>query len=403
MMKVRRGLVLMALFLTLDVFAGRLSSGPQASGDLVHMDRAGEELALVEEYRQLPDDVKARAEREALREGIELRPLLEELRRSGKPLHPVPDRKVFRVIQEALKPITLSGGKLLDAFGEPRAPAAAIPTGPAATLMLLRSLSVGRIELQGERRTHVGTGFVVGPGLVATNCHVLRAMASRRSDGQWELKSDPSGRRYQIDFGDARAHDPEREYAIESVVAYPRTRFLDVALLRAATRSSVGDHDLPMPIPLRTARMVRDWSREPLPVAVIGYPDLLNLSGDDTTQAVFRQIRESGDDYVKLLSPGFAVGLDPHDGIDFLDHVASTHAGESGSPVLDRSMGEAIGVHFCCALPGLPPTIDPLECSSEGVSDRTNNEAISTWSAASDPMLHGPLTAFSAAHAREYE
>jgi hypothetical protein len=267
-------------------------------------------------------------------------------------------------------------------------PAAAIPTGSEAAIALRVSRSVGRIEVDGQS-AHVGTAFVVGNGMVATNCHVLRKIVAQAADGQWKLATAGTT---VIDFGDMRVHRPSEEYVIQGIAGFSTTRFFDVAVLRVAPKSRAGNQDLPAGLPLRAVKLDRDWASNPLRVGVVGYPDLTNLSGDDLTRTMFRTVRESGLDNVKLFSPGLVVGVDSYVSIEFLEHVASTISGQSGSPVIDRATGEVVGIHYCCAEPGAPQQLDPLDCSSQRMSDRVNNQAVSSWAALADATV-GPLLA----------
>ena len=246
--------------------------------------------------------------------------------------------------------------------------------------------SVGRIETrQGTDATLNGTGFVVAQGVIATNCHVLREIAQQSAGGAWALKPGL----LEIDFSDSSMHEPVHEYTIQSIAGYPESQFLDVALLRVAPTSKTGGRPLPGPLPVTRTIIQRQWQTDQLLIDVIGYPDLDNLVGDQMTQNMFRRVRESGD-YAKLLSPGAVTGVDTHGRLDFLNHVASTHPGESGAPVVDRETGAVVGIHYCCSSTDVPQSMSPLACSSQLLSDRDNNEALSSWTVVADSVL-GPL------------
>jgi V8-like Glu-specific endopeptidase len=235
-----------------------------------------------------------------------------------------------------------------------------------------------------------GTGFVIGEGLIATNCHVLRKIARPEGNG-WTLAGPAL-----IDFADSAEHEPAREFRIEGIQAFPQVPYLDVAILRVAATSSNGANRLPARLRVqRTPFEIIEGQPDRL-VAVIGYPDLDDVSlADPLTQNVYRRLREVGT-VAQTLSLGAITGIDRHQGIDFVDHAASTHMGQSGSPVIDRNTGAVVAVHYCCANPNAPPDPSPLACSSQGLSDRENNEAVSMWTVVRDPIL-GPLFPLDAA------
>ena len=358
-------------------------SGQIGSTDRVtHQRLSLESDRALELYRQLPAPRQLEIERLARREGVALPKTLADLaaqQQLGRRL----DERIFRGIKDELKPIPISGGQLLEVFRTRDLPLAAIPTGADADRVLRRAASVGRIEIA-EAQVHVGTGFVVADGLIATNCHMLSKIGQRQPNGQWALAPNT---RYLIDFGGVRSHQRTREHVIEGVAAYSLKPFMDVALLKVSLRSVSGDHNLPEPIPLRTSRL--DMTGMPLKVSVVGYPNLLAPASevDRLTRQLFLPIWESSIDHVKVLSPGEVIGIDPHGDIDFLDHIASTQEGQSGSPVLDAATGEAVGLHFCCSTPGVPQRTEELACSSQRVSDRENNEAVSSWTTLTDETL----------------
>lgn len=371
------------LALTTTVVAGWAWSSERASTAserVQHLDLAAERESVAAQMRELSPGARERIEREGRGQGLDLRQFLEVGR--GR-LDALADEKIFRVIEGELKPIPIAEDGFRDVFTGRTLELAAVPTGAEAELMQRRARSVGRIERDGDSKELIGTGFVVGDGLVATNCHVLRRLlaADKAAGG-------PLAGRFLVDFGERSDHVAAQEYVIEGVAGQPATRYLDVAFLRVATKSVAGARALPDSIPLRRTRPEPAWPKGVPRIAVIGYPDLANVEdADPLTQATFRRIRERAAGVAKVLSPGEIVGLDQQGGIEFLDHIASTHQGQSGSPVLDRATGEAVGIHFCCTRPGLPPALDSLECSSQRLSDRRNNEAVSAWSAASNDAL----------------
>ncbi|WP_198020376.1 S8 family serine peptidase [Mesorhizobium sp. LSHC432A00] len=217
------------------------------------------------------------------------------------------------------------------------------------TLEASRFGSVGRIDSDG---IHIGTGFVIGDGLVVTNRHVLESLASplpRAVDPERWLLNAPAT----IDFSPS-GEDPVSRFAIEEVMfcgPQPILRYpidyakLDLALLRVAT-TNTAKTALPAAIPVAGGA---------LPVAatnlfVVGYPaPPTTLPRDDQGRIrrdVVERLRELfGLDYHrKYFSPG-VVQQRSHRWV--LDHDATTLGGNSGS--LTGELGrrlEAIGLHF---------------------------------------------------------
>jgi hypothetical protein len=110
--------------------------------------------------------------------------------------------------------------------------------------------AVGRIDGDGN---HIGTGFVIGPGIVMTNRHVLEAIAeevSNAAGSKWVFNFD----QVTIDFSETA--DGSARYRVKSVIAAgpepieERVRFprLDMALLEVETSDAAGK---PLPKPLR--------------------------------------------------------------------------------------------------------------------------------------------------------
>lgn len=371
--------------ITAAAFGGGMFAADRSLVSVVHLAPSSERQIAAAIVRQLPSGEQKKLDEQVRLHGMDLAALLRG--EDGTAARAV-DEKIFRVIEKELKPIPVRDEGFQEVFPDRRLDAAALPAGAEAARTLERARSVGRIERDDGGMRHIGTAFVVGDGLLATNCHVLRAMLDPavdrgRPDGDLRLAG-----RFLVDFGDPAKHDPEGEYEIEGVAGYSRTRFMDVAVLRVAAKSRSGSRGLPPRIPLRRQPMTSITRQQPLAIGVLGYPDLLNLDDtDQDTQDTFRRIRERAGARAKVFSPGMVVGLDENGTIVFLDHVASTHRGQSGSPVLDRQTGEAVGIHFCCTEPGRPESVDPLACSSERLSDRRNNEAVSAWSVVSDALL----------------
>jgi serine protease len=223
--------------------------------------------------------------------------------------------------------------------------------------------AVGRVDHAG---VHVGTGWVVGDGLVLTNRHVLQEIAypspTKNNPIKWELKDTASA----IDFSEQpAAHTQMGKFEILALVEAGSSyidpylldfRKPDFALLRVKTTSVAGNNPLPQPLDLLKAHGLMDVGRD---VAVIGYPARMgvkplkkdgqvDIEGMQRLQALF-----AADYGTKYFSPGtvrpaqsFEHGSIAHT----VCHNATTLGGNSGSVIasFDEPM-KAVGLHFAGA------------------------------------------------------
>lgn len=208
--------------------------------------------------------------------------------------------------------------------------------------------SVGRINFPLLPPYYVGTGFVVAPGLIATNRHVLQAIARQDTQGQWVLAT----RNVTVDFAAEYQQSLQRRFRVTGVpYAGPEwigqdldPRKLDLALLTVDTDH--GNDPFPAPLPLLSdLKPLRPNSE----VYVMGFPaqPAAGQEGEDTLQMVFQ------DEYdVKRFAPGYV--LQKPDDIDdggphrVFTHDSSTLRGNSGSCVVEfRRKGKGVvGIHF---------------------------------------------------------
>ena len=189
--------------------------------------------------------------------------------------------------------------------------------------------SVGRIEVRGHPSLDwVGTGFLVAPGVLATNRHVAQEFAQPRAQGHWTI--DP-GMTVRVDFGEEIDTQVAREHAIRSVIGVHQT--LDVALLEVVT--SAGD---PVPaLPLDGGGVPLDRGRLSY---VVGYPALDSRRNDPAIMAsIFANIYN-----VKRLQPGLLTDWSAQLGAYL--HDCSTLGGNSGSCLIDLESGVVVGIHF---------------------------------------------------------
>lgn len=213
------------------------------------------------------------------------------------------------------------------------------------------SQSVGRVDLPGTLDGFVGTAFVVREGVVATNRHVLEAIARRAprsAGGGWELR--PGVR---VDFG--REHeepeDPVRQFDVAGVAFAGPERIgltldlakLDLALLELAPKR---DAEFPRPLAMSADR---SGPRRDSRLYVIGYPGRPEPGAE--IDEVLRRLYASTFG-VKRWAPGEvdrALGEVEGDATPARSfaHDASTLIGSSGSCVVDLVDGEAVvGLHF---------------------------------------------------------
>lgn len=184
--------------------------------------------------------------------------------------------------------------------------------------------STCRIETTGSSDLDwLGTGFVIAPGLVATNRHVLDLAASRDS-GRWEF--DP-GISLHVDFGEELNGPAPRELPVTGIWGV-HSQF-DLAILEVPEAAS--------PAPIRPSPQAFADGED---VVVIGYPAFDSRRNDlAVMDQIFRGIYN-----VKRLLPGKVMGRDLPNWV--FRHDASTLGGNSGSPVVSVSTGRLLGIHF---------------------------------------------------------
>lgn len=252
------------------------------------------------------------------------------------------DRPALRVVDGGVDPTD-------PLFGEWGGSLVGVPEMPALTG------AVGRIDGDGD---HIGTGFVVGRGLVMTNRHVLEAIAEEvrgPAGSRWVFSVDQAT----IDFSPAA--DGSRRFRIlsvveagpdpiESLVRFPR---LDMALLEVETKN--GDAELPAAPPLIGDRPALANKGD---MFTIGYPArpgssaMLDPKTGEFSLEVAKRLGQIfnlkyGRKYVspgRVEQPTVGVG-DPRGWV--FAHDATTLGGNSGSAVV-RILDELgfCGLHF---------------------------------------------------------
>ncbi|MFY7925668.1 MAG: S8 family serine peptidase [Aquidulcibacter sp.] len=219
---------------------------------------------------------------------------------------------------------------------------------------------IGRIDCDDE---HVGTGFVIGNGLILTNRHVLQHFAApiprRNNPDRWVLTSD----NVTIDFAEEPSSlTVESRFKVVGVVGSgPRDidemqvdfACTDAAVLAVETTNA---NKQTLPTPLELDGDVRHIDRR-TPLLIVGYPAQpaslpQRRDGSFDTDVTKRLYELFGHDYgTKYLAAGEVMtGLGSHSA-DNVPHVfghdATTLVGNSGSAVIGtRGPLQVVGLHF---------------------------------------------------------
>lgn len=195
--------------------------------------------------------------------------------------------------------------------------------------------STGRVEIVSETGevTNIGTGWVIRPGFIVTNQHVLDDLTIRHSDPlQFQLTSSNGiAQLPYINFTAAKDNPVQQRFQITGIHHAVPDRKPDIAFLELGQSAQF---QLPPPIPLSDEDIQRNGS-----VAVIGYPGKMPGRG----RAYNIAYKILGDDrYIKRLMPGRA---DKCCTRQFM-YDCFTLGGCSGGVVVALSSGEAVGIHY---------------------------------------------------------
>lgn len=196
--------------------------------------------------------------------------------------------------------------------------------------------SVGRIDLRNHQLEWAGTGWLVGPGLVATAGHVAREFAET-SGGFAFVQIFGRTVHATLDMYREYLRPEESRFPVHEVVWIEPDRDIDVALLRIAETGEMGQ-SAPPPIELATDEEltgtgVGRW------VGVIGYPAADSRAGRlADQQRIFDGVYNHKRLAVGRLTASMPQGL--------IDHDATTLGGNSGSPLIDLITGKAMALHI---------------------------------------------------------
>ncbi|WP_210526910.1 S8 family serine peptidase [Rubellimicrobium arenae] len=245
------------------------------------------------------------------------------------------------------------------------------------------SAAVGRIDLDGQ---HIGTGFLIGPGRVMTNRHVLEACCDEifgPGGSEWSFgRGDVA-----IDFSDAA--DGTARFPLTRVLDAGRDpirnieflEHLDLAIL-GMSDGSTGVDAIRRPLPL--ARRIEPQAD----VMVIGFPAPPGTSAmvDPKTGLVSLEIAKRlrqvfGTDYGrKYVSPGRIVelpgGLAQDTRLWVVAHDSTTLGGSSGSAMIQITANPAVaGLHFS----GAPLTANKAHVLAKVDTSPEGPIADATW------------------------
>ncbi len=196
--------------------------------------------------------------------------------------------------------------------------------------------SSGRIDLRNHRKAWVGTGWMVGPRLVATNRHVAEEFARPSVDG-FAFRRNFQNKRVgaTLDWRREHARPDESLFRVKKVVWIEPEPSFDVALLEIDDEGFDGEEP-PAVIELLSEADIEggfgEW------IGVIGYPARDSRNDFSDQQRIFDGIYN-----VKRLAPGKVTAVR---GDGLLEHDATTLGGNSGSVVVDLASGKAVGIHF---------------------------------------------------------
>jgi hypothetical protein len=198
--------------------------------------------------------------------------------------------------------------------------AAIFPEWPAFQAALTPiSHNIGRVDRAAKSIANsetIGTGFLVAPGILLTNRHVLMQL----SRGTGVLEPGQGVVRFEWEDNSFEADNPVSILGVASL--HPS---LDAALLR---------------VELRDSESFPQIDTEALPddadIVVVGYP-----AEDTVRNPLFLNATFGGVFEVLRASPGLLTAREPFG----FTHDCSTLGGNSGSPVLSMKTGHVVGLH----------------------------------------------------------
>ncbi|WP_417394085.1 trypsin-like serine peptidase [Gimesia chilikensis] len=194
--------------------------------------------------------------------------------------------------------------------------------------------STGRIEVKNhDSLAWVGTGWLVAPEIMVTNRHVAIEFARKSNTGfRFRKNRQLQPMSAHVDFREEHHSPLEEEFELVDVLYIEPGDDPDLAFFQVQQINTMGAHN--PATPLQLAADVAPGTD----VAAIGYPR--GTSGEQNWPAISELFQ--GIFGVKRLSPGKVKTVEESQ----LTHDCSTLEGSSGSPVVNLSTGEVVGIHF---------------------------------------------------------
>lgn len=189
--------------------------------------------------------------------------------------------------------------------------------------------ATGRVEVRGLGGAHLGTAWMIEPGIAVTNRHVAELFAEARN-GVFEIGRDTNGQPFQVvvDFLAEADNTASKEVAVTGVlhIADAARDEPDIAFLQLAGGA-------PAPPALGDDRTLNPQDF----VASIGYPAWNTNNNAADMKRIFNNVFD-----VKQLAPGAVKQLRPA----VFTHDCSTLNGSSGSVIMSLAQQAAVGLHF---------------------------------------------------------
>nr|WP_315396023.1 serine protease [uncultured Duganella sp.] len=193
--------------------------------------------------------------------------------------------------------------------------------------------SVGRLATGANQigATYVGTGFMVGQGVIMTNRHVFEpyGLVVKR-DGMWKIAP---GITLRIDFKQEFGNSEKDEFNVVELLWLDERDDFDLALLRIEAA------DGRAPPPALALQSDPGYVSDGNMVYAVGYPAVDPKAAPKQVHAIFEGTYEK-----KRLSPGRIMHLGA-DGSSF-SHDCTTLRGSSGSCIVDLPTNSVVGLHF---------------------------------------------------------
>jgi hypothetical protein len=240
--------------------------------------------------------------------------------------------------------------------------------------ILRTASSVGRVEVQGLPDVpYGGTGFLVAPDVVMTNCHVARIFCALSDGGKWDFLGGVTA---SVDFVENPDADAPLEFPVTEVIGIHDR--VDLALLRIDPEKGSDGAEPPEPLALASEEPEAPDDGTSRRVLVLGYPAPDSGRNDPTVmRQIFGEVY-----YVKRLQPGELLDPVGDDLIagppcsqnttlgDVIYHDSSTLGGNSGSCVVDLDSNQVLGLHYA------------------GLYTKYN-QGVALWKLVDDPLLTG--------------